>query len=811
MNFDIQFFTSSLIESIGLTIIDTVWQGLLIGSGLFLLLTGIKASAIRYRMSMLALVTMFVWTGYSFANHYQESLESAKMLAGVQQIPGAGYSDIAVLPENPVSQNGLISLLHDFLHPYTSLLTGIWICGILFLYIRLSGGLIYISRLKTRSRVVKDPVWLDKISELSKRVGVNRISRLLESATISSPVTMGFLRPVIILPTGMLTGIPTAQLESILVHELVHIKKADYLVNIFQSLVEIILFYHPATWYISFMIRKERENRCDQITVGLIDNPVSYARALTTIGENSIYRAPKLAIPAHSGKGDLTRRICSILNLEDPKPRRNRVVAALLVLLLSVSFFSFYKPEQATPKESLTIEANNEVHNPEEAAQTKTRKPNPDKDTRVRNPEEAAQTRNHKGTSSEQEPAKALLRERLDDLRDKLSNTPAKNPDEKVPGLLLKGPTTFLINKTDTLAPPRYNRADVERKSLENQTQNQPIPVFYVDGQKVDQEDIKHLVPSMIKKIEVLKGENAVERFGKEGENGVVLITTAQPLLDSIKNDGNLKKEKYGQEKIAIFSDQVRVDSGSVRLDGNVSIRSRDTTSTVAKPKLYITTDNYTKDPLLILDGKVSGFSLTSLDENVSPEEIYSVNVLRGPSAVAIYGERGVNGVVLVTTKEKRESMQLDSTMAAPDFSPDPLSIPGNAPDIDKDEPDISEAVPDTDEVSSAIHTANPGTNNAETDITETKTNNVSPKVPQIYPNPSTGVFNIRFHLDRRSKVSIRVYDLNGKLVDDAFRKTLPQGNHNITWQAGEALMGNYILHFTVGKRTVKQQIIVEK
>ena len=797
-----QFFTSGLIESIGLTIIDTVWQGLLIGLGLFLILTltGIKAPAIRYRMSMLALVTMFVWAGYSFANHYQESLESARMLVGVQQIPGAGYGDMAMLPENAVAQNGLISLLHDFLHPYTSLLTGIWICGILFLYIRLSGGLIYISRLKTSSRVVKDPVWLNKISELSKRIGVNRVTRLLESTMISSPVTMGFLRPVIILPTGMLTGIPTAQLESILVHELVHIKKADYLVNIFQSLVEIILFYHPATWYISFMIRKERENRCDQITVGLIDNPVSYARALTTIGENSIYRAPKLAIPAHSGKGDLTRRICSILNLEDPKPRRNRVVAALLVLLLSVSFFSFYKPEQATPKESLTIEANSEVHNPEEAAQP----------------------RNHKGTSSEQELAKALLREQLDDLRDKLSNTPAKNPVEKVPGLLLKGPTTFLINKTDTLAPPRNNRADIEGKSPENQTQNQPIPVFYVDGQKVNQEYIKHLVPSMVKKVEVLKGQNAIERFGKEGGNGVVLITTAQPLLDSIRNDGNFEKEKQQQESIIIYSDQVRADSGNIRLDGNVNIQSVDAGPTEAKPgaKLYITTDNYSEDPLLVVDGKVSGSSLSSLDEDLSPEEIHSVNVLRGPSAVAIYGERGVHGVVLVTTKKKSESMRSDTTMAAPDFIPDPFSIPGNAPDSEKDRPDVSEAIPDTDKVGSAVEPASPGTNKAEaetdiheakTTIGETKADLMGLRVPEIYPNPSSGVFNIRFNLDHRSKVGVQVYDLNGKLIDKVFRKSLNEGVHNITWEAGNVPAGSYVVHFTVGKQTVKQQIMVER
>ncbi|MCG8323674.1 MAG: T9SS type A sorting domain-containing protein [Cytophagales bacterium] len=741
MKYDMQLFSLNLIESVGLTIIDTVWQGLLLGLGLFLILTftSTKAAAIRYRVSGLTLALMFIWACYSFVNHYQASVDSTLLLSNTQYMPDANNDIIGIMPENQVVKDGLVSLLHDFLQPHTSVITGIWLFGVFFFCIRLSGGLVYIHRLKTNSTEVTDPFWLHQINRLSKRIGINPVTKLLESAMVSSPVTVGYLRPVIILPVGMLTGIPTAQLESILVHELIHIKKADYLVNLFQSVVEIIFFYHPATWFISNMIQKERENRCDQITVRLIDDPMSYARALTVIGQNSMSLAPKLTMPAHSGKGDLTRRIFNVLNLENPRPSKNRVIAALLVLLLGAGFFSFYIPEQVPSKKSMSIGIVDY-------------KPIP---------EEVTLPVSHKDTETEKESSEALLKELPVDIRH-------KNEIETDPEVLPKKAIHPWAIKNDTVPAPKQNQIDLRLKNLGNMPQIYPTPVFYVDGQKTEPQDVNILNTAMIKSIEIFKGQDAVERFGKEGENGVVLITT-NPLLKAIKKDGNLLKEGKKQKSIEIFSDRVRVDSSSIRLDGKVSVQAHDTLSTSTEAKFVITNNDYLKPPLLIIDGKVSGSSLKSLDSELSPEEIASVHVLRDQSAVALYGKKGANGVVLVTTKKKSAANQTDSTTTV-----------------------------------SGITMTTP-------DITTTKADVVNLETPEIYPNPSAGVFNIRFKLDRRSKVGIQVYDLNGKLIDKVFRKSLNEGTHNITWEAADVPIGNYILHFTVGKQTIKQQIIVQK
>ena len=718
MMYNTQMFSSNLVQSIGLTIIDTVWQGLLLGVALFVLLsfTPANASTIRYRMSMLALILMFAWAGYSFIDHYQQSVAASELIASsFVANPYMLNPDGILMNEN--DKNGIVSSLKDYLYPHTAFITSIWLCGVLFLCIRLSGGLIYIRQLKTKSPGVTDLFWLNRMAELSARLGINRMTRLVESAMVSTPMTMGYLRPVIILPVGMLTGIPTAQLESILIHELVHIKKADYLVNIFQSVVEIAFFYHPATWFISQMIQKERENRCDQLTVALIDNPMSYARALTAIEQSGEHAAPRLAMSAHSGKGELTKRIFRILNIENPKPHKDRMVAALLILFLSVSFFSFYTPEKLPPKESITIETADSRQIREKIILPRIH----DKDALV-----------------EKENAEVTLKELLTGMRD-------KNKVEKDPEVLLKKAIIPSVSKIDTTFPAVQNPVEIRLKSLHKDTTIiDPPPVYYVNGEKADRNDISFLHPSMIKSMVVWKGEEAIERFGKEGENGIVLIYT-KPRLKSFMQEAKAKRDTVKHKTHAFFADEMQVDSSSIRLDGKISVKSSDTTLTGSK--LIITTNDY-HDPLLVIDGKVSESTLRSWESEVSPDDIESVHVLRGPSAVAIYGKKGAHGVVLIATKKKSIAPQSPShTM--------PL------------------------------------------------------REPEIFPNPSSEEFNIRFKLDQRSKVNIRVYDLNGKLIDKVFRKSLNQGTHTIKWKIGDVPSGNYILHLNLGNNTIKKQIMV--
>src|SRR5205823_6807755 len=120
-----------------------------------------------------------------------------------------------------------------------------------------------------------------------------------ESALVEVPTLVGWLWPVILLPASAISGLAPAELEAILVHELAHVRRHDYLINLLQTGVETILFYHPAIWWLSRRVRQEREHCCDDIAVSLCGDPIAYARALSTMEE--LRASPRWAIAAHGG------------------------------------------------------------------------------------------------------------------------------------------------------------------------------------------------------------------------------------------------------------------------------------------------------------------------------------------------------------------------------------------------------------------------------------------------------------------------------------------------------------------------------
>src|SRR5688572_9975621 len=159
-----------------------------------------------------------------------------------------------------------------------------------------------------------------------------RAVRLLETSRIDVPAVIGVIRPVIVVPIGALTGLSAQHIEAILAHELAHIRRHDYLVNLLQAAVEALMFYHPAVWWMSKQIRLERENCCDDIAAAACGDRCVYASALAELEER---RGPSLAMAA-SGDGDLLTRVRRLLMLAPPYPpkrfRARSLAAAIIVL-----------------------------------------------------------------------------------------------------------------------------------------------------------------------------------------------------------------------------------------------------------------------------------------------------------------------------------------------------------------------------------------------------------------------------------------------------------------------------------------------
>jgi len=190
----------------------------------------------------------------------------------------------------------------------------VWIFGVLSLSLWNVAGWFAVQRLKSRATSPVSAAIQEAAARISQKLGLARCVRLLQSALVESPIVIGALKPVILLPASLITELPPDQLESLLAHELAHVLRQDYLVNLLQTVIETLLFYHPAVWWVSSKVRAERENCCDDLAVGIAADRAIYVRALAAVAGA---RASAIA-PAATG-GILLPRLRRILGVVDPQ------------------------------------------------------------------------------------------------------------------------------------------------------------------------------------------------------------------------------------------------------------------------------------------------------------------------------------------------------------------------------------------------------------------------------------------------------------------------------------------------------------
>ena len=194
-----------------------------------------------------------------------------------------------------------------------------WFVGVLLLSMRLLIGWLRVRALKRSGRPAGDQLRA-RVAGIARDIGLSRPVRLLGSAVAKTPVVIGWLRPVILMPASLISGLSPSQLDAILAHELAHIRRYDYIVNLAQTVVETLLFYHPAVHWVSHRIRVEREHCCDDLAVSVTGDSDAYARTLVHVAALHV-RAPRL-VPAAGGH--LFKRIRRLLLPDAQPPRRMR-------------------------------------------------------------------------------------------------------------------------------------------------------------------------------------------------------------------------------------------------------------------------------------------------------------------------------------------------------------------------------------------------------------------------------------------------------------------------------------------------------
>jgi uncharacterized protein (TIGR03435 family) len=205
------------------------------------------------------------------------------------------------------------------------------------------GGWALAARLRWRLTRPAPLEWRQTVERLRARLGLARAVGLRVSAMVQSPVVIGAWRPLVLVPVGMLTGMPPAQVEALLLHELAHIRRHDYLVNLVQSVAEALLFYHPAVWWVSSHIRAEREQCCDDAAVAVGGDVMTYVNALAELAGS---RPVRLAAVAANG-GSLPDRIARLLGESRPTSGRGTLLGVVLLAAASYGVFAQNEPRPA--------------------------------------------------------------------------------------------------------------------------------------------------------------------------------------------------------------------------------------------------------------------------------------------------------------------------------------------------------------------------------------------------------------------------------------------------------------------------------
>ncbi|MBO9151474.1 M56 family metallopeptidase [Chitinophaga sp. GCM10012297] len=343
-------FTQDLIRAFGWTLLHSFWQAFFVFACLRIVLRlWPQASAsIKYHLSYLSLAGIFGWfvaTLYRQLTILREAQEIRQMVA-LQLRPDVLAKAAQHTP--PPQADGL-QVLFPGMESYFPLLVGIYVVGVTVMTIKLCVDLSQLRHVRRLGVTPMGPVWEQHLRELGKRLGISKKVQLFISEHLQVPVMIGFLKPVILLPAAMVSNLSPEQLEAILLHELAHIKRNDYLLNIFQSIVETILFFNPFVWWISRNIRQEREHCCDDLVIAGTVQPMHYAKALVALEEYRITANPMAMAAAHD-KHFLLHRIKRIMEMKTKNLNYSQRFLALLIIVTGLVSIAWLSPDRKNGK-----------------------------------------------------------------------------------------------------------------------------------------------------------------------------------------------------------------------------------------------------------------------------------------------------------------------------------------------------------------------------------------------------------------------------------------------------------------------------
>ena len=306
-------------QALGWALVHSLWQGLAAAALAAVLMAACRRASVRYLIAVGALAVMLAAPVATLLALLKSETPVQRFLPAIPGIPVAALSaasqSVRAAPVDApfmTQARGAAGASEIFAQPSQNLLpwlVGAWLLGVTLFGLRFAGGFLLLAHRRRHQSALPGARIVALCRDLERQLGITRAIRYLECGWLEAPAVIGWFRPVILLPVCALSGLNQDQLRAIIAHELAHIRRLDAFVNLFQILVETLLFYHPAMWWLNRRIRAERELCCDEIAVSLTGDRLEYASALALMAEWKA--APMLAMAAN--RGSLPRRILHVL------------------------------------------------------------------------------------------------------------------------------------------------------------------------------------------------------------------------------------------------------------------------------------------------------------------------------------------------------------------------------------------------------------------------------------------------------------------------------------------------------------------
>ena len=734
--------------ALGWTILYSLWQAILVVFGCYGWSKIIPGQMVitKYWVLMAGLVAQLIWSIMTFIEVFSWSVGMPISSDEANQLPAEILTNVPLLAPTTMEAKWMDIWLGGF-DPYLPYVSIIWVLGVLMASIYLVIGWFRLQALKGKNQVGLPPEWAIQLDRWRRALGITQQVVCYLSHHVQSPVTFFWLKPIILLPVGLFSGLTPRQIEVLLLHELAHIRRNDFLINLLQSCIEVLFFYHPAIWWLGNRIRETREFCCDDIVIRMEKDPYLYAETLTQIPFNQYSLPKKLIMTAKQKPGLLSRRIFRLLG-SDYKPSYRSGMP--LILCLCVGLWLAFRP-------ALTI--------------------------KTPSPQEQVYQETQHTVPKDQLPA--IIYSRNNDTlveigryyTEAIDTTPTQQQEENS---LNKGQETLIGSNG--------------KGSEEN-------PLYIIDGKEAAGKlEVESLDPNQILSINVMKGKAANAIYGTKGNNGVILIRTKANA--SLGAPASILDKKIDHPLYFVDGKVMEGEFDDKSLDPD-QILTIEEIDPIAATALY---GKGGENGAVLIQTKSMG-----VPSKLQPPLLLEPAVVEQLKTEAIKLHEEHSKLNETMTKIKQDSLrpidlkELELKLAALEHTK--ALVSQQIDELHQKKTLYIEEQKQIIKGKAKEYEAKAKKYKAEMEALEKQ---IIQYEFEAYPNPATDRITISFQLPDPAAVSLDIYTMEGKLVSNIIKEELSIGPHQYDWNASSVQNGSYLVKIKIGDHTIQRPIVVQ-